>query len=196
MMSQEHDTAHWKFCTWSSFFTKEQCKEISDFIDDNYSLSGPGEFSAKTSNGESLKQISNVKNIQYGKIKHLISALVDSAFYHAQNKFGYLTNGPFNVEQLNFNTYDSNTKDQYLWHIDESPNSQEDIKLTLLMNLSTENYEGGEFQTYIYDEQNHEEFNQPGGVIMFKSHIHHRVLPVTKGIRKSLAMFITGPRFR
>ena len=83
-----------------------------------------------------LKAISNVKSISYEAIKHLISPLINKAFYIANNKFGYLTFGPYDVEQLNFNTYSSDSHDQYRWHIDESPNSQEDIKLTLLMNLS------------------------------------------------------------
>ena len=64
------------------------------------------------------------------------------------------------------------------------------------MNLSTEEYEGGEFETYIYEKKRIDEFSQPGSVYMFPSKFHHRVLPVTSGTRKSLTFFITGPRFR
>lgn len=35
-----------------------------------------------------------------------------------------------------------------------------------------------------------------GTVIIFPSYILHRVTPVTKGVRKSLAVWISGPRFK
>ena len=40
------------------------------------------------------------------------------------------------------------------------------------------------------------DFDKPGSAIMFKSHLNHRVLPVTSGTRKSLTMFIFGPKFQ
>ena len=196
MISQEHETSDWKYYIWPNYFSPEQCKEIGNVIDNNYISSGEGDFTARNNKGEPLKAISNVKSVAYGAIKHLIHPLINEAFYIANNKFGYLTFGPYDVEQLNFNTYSADSHDQYRWHIDESPNSQEDIKLTLLINLSTEEYEGGEFETYVYEKKRIDEFSQPGSVYMFPSKFHHRVLPVTSGTRKSLTFFITGPRFR
>jgi len=35
----------------------------------------------------------------------------------------------------------------------------------------------------------------PGSMIMFRSSTLHRVLPITKGIRESLTLFIQGPKF-
>ena len=35
-----------------------------------------------------------------------------------------------------------------------------------------------------------------GDILMFTSHIPHRVRPVTFGQRITLTFFITGPRFR
>ena len=70
------------------------------------------------------------------------------------------------------------------------------MKLTLLINLSTEVFEGGDFETWVYDKQIQPSLAIHGSCFMFKSHIPHRVLPVTKGTRKSLTFWITGPRFR
>ena len=196
MITTREDTADWKWYFWPNRFNQEQCLDIGNFISNNFIGIEDSELGARGNDGLPKKKISSVKNISYGQIKHLINPLVDDAFYYANNKFGYLTNGPHDMEWLNFNTYSSDSKDTYDWHVDESNNSQEDIKLTLLMNLSTEPYTGGEFQTWVHDEQTHLGFSTPGSAIMFKSHLPHRVLPVTSGTRKSLTMFITGPRFR
>ena len=41
-----------------------------------------------------------------------------------------------------------------------------------------------------------ENFKKCGDMILFKSHILHKVLPTKKGIRKTLAIFFEGPNFR
>ena len=38
--------------------------------------------------------------------------------------------------------------------------------------------------------------NRPGSFIVFPSFIQHRVLPVTKGTRRSLVGWASGPKFR
>jgi PKHD-type hydroxylase len=35
-----------------------------------------------------------------------------------------------------------------------------------------------------------------GMVILFPSWVIHRVTPVTKGVRKSIVVWVTGPKFR
>ena len=192
----DHDTSHWKWYSWPRFFNRDECLEIGNFIDNNYVGLEDLTLGATTEGGITKKKLSSVKHINYGQIKHLISPIIDEAFYMAQNKFGYLTNGPHDRELLNFNTYSGESKDTYDWHIDESANSQEDMKLTLLINLSTEVFEGGDFETWVYDKQIQPSLAIHGSCFMFKSHIPHRVLPVTKGTRKSLTFWITGPRFR
>ena len=95
---------------------------------------------------------------------------------------------------LHLNSYELNKS--YEWHNDSTKRPNNDIKLTGLINLSTEDYEGGEFQLNEGKEQTIEQFSKGGDMIMFKSHILHRVLPVRKGIRKSLAIFLIGPNFK
>ena len=41
-----------------------------------------------------------------------------------------------------------------------------------------------------------EQLRQKGTIIIFPSFIRHRVTPVTKGVRKSLVVWVDGPRFR
>lgn len=66
-----------------------------------------------------------------------------------------------------------------------------------------EEYEGGEFQ---FDYRNStkgspvintaKEIKRKGSVIVFPSHLWHRVKPVTKGRRRSLVMWTMGRPFR
>ena len=189
-------TAVWKWYTWPEFYSPEQCKTISDFLDENWSGTEDPITGAKDKYGVSKKQIKTVKTIEYGKVKHLVGGLVNHAYHHAQHSFGYDMFGPTDHETLLWNTYSDEDKDFYTWHFDESNNAVHDIKLSLLINLSPEPFEGGEFQTYCYDIDEHPDYNKSGSAIMFKSHFNHRVLPVTKGTRKTLAMFMCGPRFR
>ena len=190
------DTAHWNYYQWPKVFNREECLVLCEYIDNNYLELEAENRSATGPKGHPRKKVSSVKHIKYGQIKNLIYPLVHDAFFIAQTKFGYLTNGPHDAEMLNFNTYSSDNQDSYDWHFDASANSQNDIKLTLLMNLSTEVYKGGEFESYIYENETHNSFNIPGSCFMIKSHFNHRVLPITEGTRKTLVFFITGPRFR
>ena len=195
MSTQSEDTWKYLYYTWPDFFNKEEVEQICEFIENNYIGNEDPRNAAHNRDG-SYKQISSVKLIDYETVEPLISRLVKQAFQVANLDFGYTTFGPHPGEHLLYNTYQSKDKDHYDWHIDESNSPIYDVKLTLLVNLSTEPYEGGEFQTYIHTEESHPDFDKPGSAIMFKSHFNHRVLPITSGTRKSLSIFINGPKFR
>src|SRR5210317_714077 len=101
-----------------------------------------------------------------------------------EKHFGYNIFDMYNTNVLNLTNYSLINESKYDWHIDTSKEILTDIKFTGLINLSTESYEGGEFQ--LKTSNNNEtvnEFKQGGDVILFKSNILHRVLPITKGIR-------------
>ena len=187
---------NWRYYNWVSFYNKKRLQEICEFVENNYDGIEDPAGGAYKEGGETVKRVSDVKLISYGKIKHLISHLIGYAYQTAEFDFGYKTFGPHDGVQLLLNTYRADSNDEYKWHIDESNQATNDIKLTLLLNCSTEPYEGGDFQTFISEEAEHPHYNQPGSAIMFKSPILHRVKPVTSGIRKSLIMFIHGPKFQ
>ncbi len=69
-----------------------------------------------------------------------------------------------------------------------------DIKLTCLLNLSEETYEGGEFRTIGKPNENIK-FTSGMGLI-FNPMIAHKVTPVTKGERISLTYWGVGPSWR
>ena len=74
-----------------------------------------------------------------------------------------------------------------------------DRKLSVVVQLSEpEDYEGGVFE--IDDvvrpyPLNTSLFQPRGSILIFPSYIKHRVLPVTKGVRRSLVTWYNGPKF-
>ncbi len=70
-------------------------------------------------------------------------------------------------------------------------------KLSVVVQLSDpEDYEGGNLQIMSEDGKSYFAPRQRGTVIVFDSRSQHRVLKVTKGVRKSLVAWVVGPRWR
>jgi PKHD-type hydroxylase len=70
-------------------------------------------------------------------------------------------------------------------------------KLSFTVQLSdSDEYEGGNVQ--FLDESNNSYFapRKKGSVVIFDSRTQHRVLKVTKGVRKSLVGWVVGPRWK
>jgi PKHD-type hydroxylase len=69
-------------------------------------------------------------------------------------------------------------------------------KISVVIQLSdpTE-YEGGELQVMNGEEPYRVCNKEKGSLIMFPSFLLHRVTPVTKGCRRSLVLWISGPPF-
>jgi len=86
--------------------------------------------------------------------------------------------------------------DFFDWHLDFGAGEISTRKLSVTVQLSDpDEYEGGDLQFMI----NQKIVNAPrtkGTVIVFPSFILHRVTPITKGIRKSIVGWVSGPPYR
>lgn len=85
----------------------------------------------------------------------------------------------------------------YGWHVDLTATSTElTRKLSLTVQLSSpEDYDGGLLELRDGDEV----VSGPrdaGTIVAFPSWVIHRVTPVTRGVRRSLVVWVGGPRFR
>ena len=111
------------------------------------------------------------------------------------SSFGFDLHQLTSQKILNYNSYKVGT--EYSWHIDATPKSPiKDIKLTCLLNLSEEKYEGGELTLFKGEEVICKEFNEPGSAIVFPSFTNHKVNKLTSGTRHTLALWMSGPKFR
>ena len=178
---------------WKDYFSLEDRNKIINYIEDNFNY-----IENENNYNKNLKLTEQVKCIEWQNIKKLdvIKNIVDEMFLSNEINFGYDL-FPFRYKQpFCYTVYSSENKSEYKWHTDYSKNMIKDIKLTAVINLSTESYEGGEFQINNGEEYTVKEFNKGGDIILFKSHLLHRVLPVTKGTRKVLVFFFEGFKFR
>jgi PKHD-type hydroxylase len=97
-------------------------------------------------------------------------------------------------EKAQYTVYDSSKeKSFYGWHQDIGPDYQH-RKVSITIQLSDESeYEGG---AMTLDNSGIIPHKGKGDMIMFPSVFGHEVLPVTSGIRKSLVIWLTGPKLR
>ena len=84
---------------------------------------------------------------------------------------------------------------QFEWHVDcgETPTSTRKISLSLQISDPTD-YDGGGLEFAHYGEL--KESRRVGTAIAFPAFVHHRVAPVTRGMRRSLVAWAHGPVFR
>jgi PKHD-type hydroxylase len=77
--------------------------------------------------------------------------------------------------------------------------SRETRKLTCIMLLNDPgvDFYGGDFQIYMGGDMEHSltPSMKKGTIICFPSFLIHRVKPVILGVRKSLVIWVTGPKF-
>ena len=177
------------------FYTKEELLEINDTIQ-NSSISKPEpeEKGAKLANKKS-----KVSLILWLEIKKHLEKLEE--FIHIANNetFHYDIFDISDYHYFNINEYDEKNN-SYDWHIDcNNFGDEEELKLTCLLNISTEPYDGGRFHLHGAAEEDKERLFKefmPGHALLFTSYRFHKVEPVTNGKRKTLSYWVRGPAWR
>lgn len=102
------------------------------------------------------------------------------------------------LSELQYTEYHGSNEGKYDWHhdVDWNKNDGGDRKLSVTVQLSDpEDYEGGHFE-FLEVEQPSSEIRDKGTVLVFPSYLHHRVTPVTSGVRKTLVAWFEGPTWR
>ena len=168
------------------YFTHEQVKEINKEIRKNIRQKEPLDAAA------SAIKVGSFFHIPCLSLTELLHPWLKQCQEINKKVFGYDIFWNFPVESFNYNVYDKNG--EYDWHTDVTKNKVRDIKLTCLLNLSEEPYEGGEFRTIGKPNENIK-FTSGMGLI-FNPMIAHKVTPVTKGERITLTYWGVGPSWR
>jgi predicted 2-oxoglutarate/Fe(II)-dependent dioxygenase YbiX len=167
-------------------FTPEQVRKINKEIEKNI-------LGAQTSSygAQNVSKIGKFSHVRCGPLMDLIHPWLYQCQETNRNFFGYDIDWDYHLSILNYNVY--GTGDEYGWHIDATHDKIFDMKLTCLLNLSEEPYEGGEFHTMSTNEKI--EFTS-GMMLVFTSLISHKVTPITKGERRTLTYWGLGPSWR
>lgn len=99
-----------------------------------------------------------------------------------------------------YTEYHGNEKGTYDWHMDMpigSLGAFRKLSLTLLLNDPEKDFDGGKFMVNVSSER--VAYSLPlkkGDIVFFPSFVLHKVSPVTRGIRKSLVVWVLGPKFK
>jgi PKHD-type hydroxylase len=110
--------------------------------------------------------------------------------------FHFDLTGCYELAQLGL--YTDKEQGHYNWHIDTSMgDSSVPRKLSMVLCLSDPNeFEGGELQVKINNDEAQTLELAKGRAWFFPSWVLHRVTPVTKGMRRSLVLWVGGPPFK
>ena len=167
-------------------FTHEQVKEINKKIKEN--IFQEEKLSSAASNAS---KIGNFFVVPCLPLMELIHPWLYQCQQANRESFGYNIWWDFHLDTLNYNVYGTNG--EYDWHMDSTVEKAFDTKLTCLLNLSEEPFEGGGF--YAINLKEEIKFDSGMGLII-NSLIAHKVTPVIKGERITLTYWAHGPSWK
>ena len=173
-------------------FTEEEVKEINKEIKKCIVENNPAFLEKEPpSVAAHESKIGEFSILQVHPLMELLHPWLYKCQYINKRVYGYDIYWDFHLEQCNYNVY--GTGGEYGWHIDANKDTAFDAKLTCILNLSEEPYEGGEF--HIVSSGKKFEFT-PGMGIILTSLLSHKVTPITKGERRTLTYWGEGPLWR
>jgi PKHD-type hydroxylase len=112
--------------------------------------------------------------------------------------FQFDLTGMYEPMQLSFYSADSSTQGHYSWHTDMSMmdrHAPRKLSMSLLLSDPSE-FEGGAFEVKTDSDTPISLEQKRGRAWFFPSWALHRVTPVTKGVRRSLVLWVGGPPFK
>lgn len=181
-----------EFVTWENAFNEEELKAIQEYCD---------KLELKEASVTGNQIVTDIRTSKTGWISYndQVPFLYDRLAWVARQLnakfYGFDLSGF--VEDMQYTVYEAGDAGHYDWHLDMVPeNLTAPRKLSLVLQLSDPSeYEGGELQTRISSKHS-TVLKQKGLIAGFPSWMLHRVTPVTKGIRKTIVVWIAGPQFK
>jgi PKHD-type hydroxylase len=182
------------FVTWENGFTEEELATLEKYCDglelQKATIAGLGEsddFADIRISNTGWITLNEETSWFYDRMAWIARQL--NAQFYKFDLYGFM-------ENMQYTIYEGDVKAHYDWHIDSGNNVDCPRKLSLVVQLSDpEDYEGGELQ-FLAGKIADTCEKQKGLVTAFPSFRLHKVAPVTKGVRKSIVIWITGPAFR
>jgi len=184
------------FAYWENFLTKEDINKIISLP--QWKKLNLAEIGGDKGNAAINKDIRRTEISWMDlnpKTEEIWKKIMDIISEVNRRFFQFELTGCYEMAQLGL--YTSKHKDHYDWHTDACVRDNGvPRKLSMVLSLSdADEFEGGELQIRIG--KNIETLSiKKGRAWFFPSYVLHRVTPVTKGIRKSLVIWIGGYPFK
>jgi len=199
-----HDTlareiATFPYIVHNKIFNDEEIDKIVTYCENKELIKGkinPKEYkSFEQTTNETIRKCDLNFHEKNNETQWIYDKLDSYILFINNEYYGFDLNG---YNQFQYTLYNSNENDHYSWHMDMqmgNTTSHQPRKLSLSMCLN-DDFEGGKFQMNMGNQDYPIDIElKKGDIIFFPSFMPHRVTPVTKGIRKSVVVWITGPKF-
>jgi len=194
------DNCYWLY---EDLFSKEEVEYIHKVFDDKSRHDATvGSGSEKELN--TIVRKSRVSFHSDEDLNSLLNLKIGYAIQQANWKYDITL-----MESPQYTIYNADGS-HYEYHVDNFNNAKEStirkISCSILLSDSHD-YQGGQFQfiQYKWSRKDNKLISSPitisnlkskGSALLFPSFTYHRVLPVTKGIRKSLVIWLRGPDWK
>lgn len=181
------------FVTWENGFSNEQIKTIVKIGEQYHKKEA-------TIGGQSDNQdISHIRKSEVSWIDYNSETtwLYDQLAYIVRQLNGQFFD--FNlygfVEDMQYTVYRPDG-DHYTWHMDKGSLGNSPRKLSIVLQLSDPSeYDGGDLELFTQAKPIIAK-KEKGLIYAFPSWVMHRVTPVTRGTRRTLVVWVAGPKFR
>jgi PKHD-type hydroxylase len=184
-----------EFVYWEDFLTKEDIDTIlalPHWHDTGEALIG-GDGVAEINND--IRTTDIVWWVPCEKTKHIWEKIIAVVGEVNNQFFHFDLTGCYEAAQLGI--YKAKDKGHYDWHIDAGLKQSVPRKLSMTLLLSDpDDFKGGNLELKTKNDTPITVEQKQGRAFFFPSYTLHRVTPVTKGIRRSLVMWIGGPPFK
>jgi PKHD-type hydroxylase len=185
------------YITWDGQFTEAQCNEISAYCQVNSDMQVGTTFGGVD---QELRNSEVAFHHWCEEIGWVFEKFTEAVTRINDRWYGFDLNG---YDGFQYTEYDGDRQGKYDWHMDMClgnvpPDMFEPRKLSLslLLNEPGKDFEGGDFQLNTGSESGPITVeSRKGRIIAFPSWVIHRVTPVTKGVRRSLVVWVVGPKF-
>lgn len=181
------------YAYWDGGFTEDELKNIDDiFVNITTHQAKIGNGAGITNTDTRRTDVGFVERGQrsswvYDKLKKIVVDLNDQYYKFDLTSF----------EPLQFGIYRDSEKGYYNWHTDSPLSLYVDKirKLSVIMFMQNSSmFGGGKLLLNVGNEIEVEQ--KRGRVIVFPSYVLHTVTPVTRGTRRSIVTWCSGPLFK
>lgn len=187
------------YAFWNELFNSEELEKIDSYVINNIKPS-PGKIGSDVASQENKEyRNSTVYWISNNSESSWIFDRINRASLKLNSHFfGFDINS---VDTLQYTIYNDNDG-HYDWHwdmyLDSGLNNLEvniQRKLSMVV-VCKKSEEGGQLELIIGSNSSTVPEIKEGDAAVFPSFVMHRVTPVTKGVRKTLVAWLTGPDWK
>jgi PKHD-type hydroxylase len=179
------------YYSFDSAFTEEQLGWISNLVE-KYP------FEKATTVGNNCEDVdiirkSNIKWIHHDNLSYWLYDKIENMVVEANQIWNFNIHSV--IDSIQYTEY-LEGGGHYDWHIDIGPGSINHRKISITIQLSdSADYEGGDFEIWTGGEFKKLQ-RKKGCGILFPSFLMHRVTPITRGVRKSLVLWVGGDSYK